>query len=101
MTDLALVPDGRPGVLVLGSDFKALGLIRSLGRRGIPSAVVDALPRSAWFSKHVQKRLRWRTEMWDPALVDFLVGVAADHRLHGWVLIPVQDDAVELVSRHA
>src|SRR5258706_13080987 len=86
MTDLALVPDGRPGVLVLGSDFKALGLIRSLGRRGIPSAVVDALPRSAWFSKHVQKRLRRRTEMWDPALADFLVGVLGVPRFHGGCL---------------
>jgi len=101
MTDLAPVPDDRPGVVLLGSDFKALGLIRSLARRGIPSAVVDALPRSAWFSKHVRKRLRWRTEMWNPALVDFLLGVASDHRLQGWVLIPVQDDAVELVARHA
>jgi D-aspartate ligase len=101
MTDLAPTPDGRPGVLVLGSDFKALGLIRSLGRRGIPSAVVDALPRSAWFSKHVGKRFRWQTDMSDPALVDFLLDVAADHRLQGWVLIPVQDDAVELVARHA
>jgi D-aspartate ligase len=101
MTDLAPAPDGRPGVLVLGSDFKALGLIRSLGRRGIPSAVVDALPRSAWFSKHVRNRFRWRTEMSNPALVDFLLGVAADHRFQGWVLIPVQDDAVELVARNA
>jgi D-aspartate ligase len=101
MTDLVPVPDGRPGALVLGSDFKALGLIRSLGRRGIPTALVDALPRSAWFSKHVQTRFRWGREMWNPALVDFLLGVAADHRLRGWVLIPVQDDAVELVARHA
>ena len=35
-----------PGALLLGSDFKALGVARSLARRGIPIALVDDLPRS-------------------------------------------------------
>ncbi len=35
------------GAVVLGSDFKALGVVRSLGRQGIPSVIIDNQPRSA------------------------------------------------------
>src|SRR5207302_1500531 len=60
-----------PGAVVLGSDFKALGLIRSLGRRGIPCVLVDDLPRAAWFSRFATRRFRWPGAMWGPAFVDF------------------------------
>jgi predicted ATP-grasp superfamily ATP-dependent carboligase len=88
-----------PGVLVLGSDFKALGAVRSLGRRGIPCAVVDNLPRSAWFSRYVTKRFRWSGAMWGREFVGFLLRVGDQHRLNGWVLLPMQDDVVEVVAR--
>src|SRR5947209_1045321 len=54
--NVALRRKSGPGVIVLGSDFKALGVVRSLGRRGIPSVIIDTLPRSAWFSRYVTKR---------------------------------------------
>ena len=47
------------GAVILGSDFKALGVIRSLGERGIPCVVIDNIPRSAWFSRYVVKRFKW------------------------------------------
>lgn len=87
-----------PGALVLGSDFKALGVIRSLGRRGIACAVVDDLPRSAWFSRYVGQRFRWSGAMWGPAFVDFLLGLGR-HRFRDWVLLPMQDEVVEVVAR--
>jgi D-aspartate ligase len=39
-----LYSPAAPGAVVLGSDFKALGVVRSLGRRGVPIVVVDNLP---------------------------------------------------------
>ena len=91
---------GPPGALVLGSDFRALGVVRSLGRRGVPSVLVDSLPRAAWFSRYVWSRTRWRGSMRDPALCDLLLDLAVRQRLHGWVLFPMQDDTVELVARY-
>jgi D-aspartate ligase len=85
--------------VVLGSDFKALGVVRSLGRRGIPCVVIDDLPRSAWYSRYVKKRFRWSGAMWGPAFVQFLLELAADCGFRDWVLLPLQDEVVELVAR--
>jgi D-aspartate ligase len=90
----------RPGVVVLGSDYKALGVVRSLGRRHIPCVVVDNLPRSAWFSRYVVKRFRWHGAMDDTAFLHFLQRIAKEYHLEQWVLFPLPDEAVELVARH-
>jgi len=91
----------RPGVVVLGSDFKALGVVRSLGRRGIPSVVIDNLPRSAWFSRYVVKRLRWHGPLEGEAFLNFLLRTGKALHLERWMLFPLQDDVVELVARNA
>lgn len=88
-----------PGVIVLGSDFKALGVVRSLGRQGIPSIVIDNLPRSAWFSRYVVNRCIWRGPLDGAAFLDFLLQLARNHSLEQWLLVPMQDEAVEFVAR--
>jgi D-aspartate ligase len=89
-----------PGAVLLGSDFKALGVARSLGQRGIPSVVVDTIPRSAWFSRYVVKRFKWRSQMDDPAFVSFLLNKGKQFHLEHWVLFPMQDEAVQLVANN-
>jgi D-aspartate ligase len=94
-------PDRRiPGVVVLGSDFKALGVIRSLGQRGIPGIVVDSQPRSAWFSRYVTKRFYWAGSLEGPEFADFLLQIGRQHGLEDWMLVAAQDDAVSTVSQH-
>jgi D-aspartate ligase len=90
-----------PGIVVLGSDFKALGVVRSLGQRGIPCVLIDNLPRSAWFSRYVTRRIKWNKPLDTPEFVDFLLKIEKEYHLTGWVLFPVQDDAVEIVSRNS
>lgn len=89
-----------PGVVVLGSDFKALGVVRSLGRRGIPSVVIDQVPRSAWFSRYVSKRLKWPGPMEGEEFLTFLLQIAKEYHLEHWVLFALQDEVVELVARN-
>jgi D-aspartate ligase len=90
----------KPGVVILGSDFKALGVVRSLGKKGIPSIVIDSQPRSAWFSRYVVKRLKWRGLMNDEAFLSFLLSAGKTYHLDGWILLPVQDEIVEFVARN-
>ena len=85
---------------MLGSDFKALAAARSLSRRGVRVAVVDSDLRSAWYSRHVATRIHWSSSLDDPALVTRLVRAAQEEGLGGAVLFPMQDDSLELVSRH-
>jgi predicted ATP-grasp superfamily ATP-dependent carboligase len=87
-------------VLLLGSDFKALAVARSLGRRGVRVAVVDNVPRSAWFSRYVAQRFRWSEAMCSTSLPDFLLRLAGKAGTQGFVLWPAQDDALELVARN-
>ncbi|HLY31538.1 MAG TPA: ATP-grasp domain-containing protein [Ktedonobacterales bacterium] len=89
-----------PGVVVLGSDFKALGVIRSLGRHGIPGAVVDSQPRSAWFSRYVTRRFLWEGSMESPDFADFLLRLGREQGLQNWMLVAAQDDAVGTVAQH-
>ena len=89
-----------PGAVLLGSDFKALGVIRSLGRRGAPSVVIDNTPRAAWLSRYVVERHRWDGPMEGERFVEFLLTLGQDPRYAGWLLIPTQDEVVELVARH-
>ncbi len=91
----------KQGVILLGSDFKALGVVRSLGRRGIPCIVIDDTPRSAWFSRYVVKRFRWGGHMDDDAFVPFLLSIGKQYHLEQWVLFPTQDEVVQLVSCNA
>lgn len=95
-----VTPEPRPGAVLLGSDFKALAVARSLGAHGIPCVVVDQDPRSAWYSRYVRERYRWPRSMGDPALVAHLVELAAARGWQGWLLLPMQDEVVELVARH-
>jgi predicted ATP-grasp superfamily ATP-dependent carboligase len=91
---------GTHGVVVLGSDFKALGVVRSLGRRGIPSIIIDNLPRSAWFSRYIVKQFRWHGPMDSTSFLNFLLNIGKEYHLEQWVLFPVQDEVVELVARN-
>lgn len=89
-----------PGVVMLGSDFKALGVIRSLGRRGARSVVIDNTPRAAWLSRHVIERRRWHGTMEGERFVEYLLALGQDPRYTGWLLFPTQDEVVELVAKH-
>lgn len=93
--------DDKPGVVVIGSDFRALGVVRSLGQRHIPCIVIDNLPRSAWFSRYTKKKIRWHGSLDSEEFLHFLLRLAKEHNLQQWVLFPMPDDAVELIARYS
>lgn len=92
--------DSTPGAVILGSDFKALGVIRSLGQRGVPCIVIDNQPRSAWYSRYTTRHLYWHDGMSDEKFLHFLLNICKQYGLEQWVLFPLQDEVVEFVARH-
>jgi D-aspartate ligase len=96
----AAITSDTCGALVMGADYRALGVVRSLGRRGIPVWIINQgghLVAAA--SRYVRRRLPWPSGD-DRGKVDFLQALCATHKLDGWMLIPTDDYTVGLISSH-
>lgn len=84
----------------MGADYRGLGVVRSLGRRGIPVWLIKQgghLVAAA--SRYVRRRISW-PEGNDSRKIDFLLEFGAAHHLKGWMLFPTDDYTVSLISRH-
>jgi D-aspartate ligase len=91
---------GGGGVVVLGTDYRALGVVRSLGRHGVPVWVIrQGDDRLGALSRYAQRRLVL-PEGSPEAQVNFLVTLVEEHGLDGWGLMPTADETVALLSRY-
>src|SRR6266516_4170095 len=88
------------GALVTGADYRGLGVVRSLGRRGSPVWVLKrAVHRLAAASRYARFSTVW-AEGDESRRVEFLLALANRQALKGWVLFPTDDEVVGLVARH-
>jgi len=88
------------GAIVMGADYRSLGVVRSLGRRGVPVWVLTAGGQLlAATSRYARRRLSWPAGD-DRKRVDFLLELAAKHNLKGWVLFATDDYSVALLAHH-
>ncbi len=84
----------------MGADYRALGVARSLGRRGIPVWIFNQGGHLvAAVSRYVRRRLEWPAGK-DHEKVQFLLNLCTRHKLKGWTLVPTDDYTVGLVSAH-
>lgn len=86
--------------LVLSTGTAALGVIRSLGRRGVPVIALYHDPSEVgWVSRFVAEAIRApHPEHEEAALVELLLGLVP--RFGGGVLMPCSDGFLGAVSRH-
>jgi len=86
-----------PGAIVLGGNFVGLGVVRSLGSKGIPVWVVDTDRKKsiAQFSRYCRRFIVTT----DP-VHEVLLREGRLHELQGWVVFAVADDYVEALSTH-
>lgn len=84
----------------MGADYRGLGVVRSLGRRGLPVWLINQGGHSvAAPSRYVRRKISWPSTD-DKACIHYLLALGAKHNLQGWVLIPTDDHAVALTARH-
>jgi D-aspartate ligase len=81
---------------VIGANYRALGVVRSLARRRIPVRVVKHDDASiATLSRYAGRPLAW--SVGDG--VEQLMELAERHSLEGWTLIPTDDTTAVLLAR--
>jgi D-aspartate ligase len=87
------------GAVVIGGDYQGMGIIRSLGRRGIPICVVDDELSIGRFSRYTTHALRVG-DLRDPEYtVQTLLATGRRLGLEGWVLYPTREETVAALSR--
>jgi len=89
-----------PGAVVIGGDYQGLGIVRSLGRHGVPVCVIDDERSIARYSRyttfaHMVPSLRDAKET-----VQLLLELGRGKGLRGWVLFPTRDETVAALSQH-
>jgi D-aspartate ligase len=88
-----------PGALVIGGDYKSLGIVRSLGRHGIPVWVLTDEHVLAGWSRYCGRAIPW-TEAPEAEQVARLLGLAQESALDGWTLFPGGEESAALIARH-
>lgn len=86
------------GAIVIGRDYGALGVVRSLGRQRIPVWLLEEAPSNAGCSRYLAGRRRWPAT--EAGRLDLLRSLARDRGLGGWTLFPTSDESAALVARH-
>ncbi len=92
--------DSPVGALVIGGDYQGLGIVRSLGRRGIPVCVVDDAPSISRFSKYCTRFVKVANLRDENQVIETLLDVANRLGLHRWVLYPTREELVAAISRN-
>ena len=86
------------GAVVVGGDYQGLGIVRSLGRRGIPICVIDDEWSISQFSRYATHRAHY-PDLRDPAkLIGAVLETGRRLKLDGWVLFPTREETVAAFS---
>lgn len=92
-------PSQDSGALVIGGDYRGLGIVRSLGRHGIPVWVMTDEHLIAATSRYCRRRIA-RPSADKTQQIAFMLDLADRYHLDGWTVFPTADDTAALVSRH-
>ena len=89
------------GGVVVGGDFPGLGIVRSLGRQGVPVCVVDDEQSISRFSRYCTLSVRVPDLRDELRTVEALLELDERFELTGWVLFATRDEIVAAISRHS
>jgi len=84
----------------VSGDYQGLGIVRSLGRRGIEVVVVDDEHSIGRYSRYAAGSYRFRDLRTDEQIVGALLSVAERRDVEGWVVYPTREETVAALSRH-
>ena len=88
------------GALVVGGDHPGLGVVRSLGRRGVPVYVLDDQRCISSWSRYATRAIQVDNILDERKTVDAVLEVGRRFNLKGWILIATRDETVAAFSRY-
>jgi len=88
------------GVIVVGGHFHALGLIRSLGMRGVKILLLDCEPNISRFSKYAGDYRSFPGCHRPAECLDFFRELGRTGKYDGWLIFPSDDSGVCFLSRN-
>jgi D-aspartate ligase len=88
------------GALVVGGDYQGLGIVRSLGQRGIPVCVVDDEYSISRYSRYCKGYVRVPDLRKERNVLDHLIEIGKRLNLKGWVLYPTREELVAALSHY-
>jgi D-aspartate ligase len=89
----------RPGAIVIGGDYQGLGIVRSLGRRGVDVVVIDDEHSISRYSRYVRSAFRFGDLRDDGATLRVLLDLGRSGEFDGWVVYPTREETVATLSR--
>jgi len=89
---------GKPGALILGGDFQGLGVIRSLSEQGVQVFLVEYEWSISRYSRYVRRRAFKRDLLSGGRFAEYLIELAKEEKLEGWVVYPNNDEIVKELS---
>jgi D-aspartate ligase len=93
--------EGQPvGAVIVGGDYQGLGIVRSLGRRGVPVCVIDDEHSISRYSRYCTHFVHLPNLREEATTIASVMAVGKDLALHGWVLYPTREEHVAGFSRH-
>jgi len=92
--------DTAVGAVVVGGDYQGLGIVRSLGRRGVPVCVIDDEHSISRFSRYTTQSVRLANLRDQREADDRLLEIGERLSLHGWVLYPTREELVAAFSHY-
>jgi D-aspartate ligase len=90
----------RVGVVVIEGHFQGLGLLRSLGRRNVPTYLLDTGQCLARYSRYTKKFFKCPDVRDASLFLEFLIDLARRENLKGWLLYPNDDQTVYLLAKN-
>lgn len=96
-----MVKPNTKSALILGGHVQGLGIVRNLGKRGVPVYVMDETRMCiARYSKYCQSFLHFPDMKKESELVDYLERLATDEAFRGSVLFPTHDGVVATLAKN-
>ena len=92
--------ESTAGAVVLGGDYRALTVVRSLGRRNVPVWVIAEEQAIAGTSKYAHRTVRSPNLESEAAATAHLIDLARRNNLSRWTLFPTTDEHAALIARN-